>query len=435
MLKDEEEIKKIVLIGGFGWHDIGDEAQLTTPLIYLKKYIPNVQFLVLSDDPEYSREYHKVETDYSISHYLFPETQNMLQKAIRRFGLDIFLRGVLLLFNANRLRKDKKAFFLNEDGHRFLNNLESGDLLFNVGGGNLNSIWRFGGLYAKGLTYLTCSLLKKPIILSGQSIGPLTTWFDRKFAKFSLNKVNAITLRDTTSKSVLKSIGVLKPIIKETADDAVLLPCATHEVIEAAFLHEKIDEHYPLIGVNMIGLSHFSTEKLNKATQILAQVADHLISELDARIVFVPTEYIAVADDRDAISEVLKLMEYKDKSRIIMTEYDDKTLKGIVGQMDLIIGLRYHFIVFATTMHVPSIGIYLDKYYEMKIKGILELMGQEKYACDIDKINSEDIIELVKETLLNRDKITNELEERTKMLGERSLFTIEYAAKLLKEDR
>jgi len=422
---------KIVLIGGFGWHDIGDEAQLTTPLIYLKKFIPDVHFLVLSDNPEYSAEYHKVETDYSISYYLFPETQNIFQKAIRRFGLDVFLKGVILLFNARRLRKDKKAIFLNESGQRFLNNLKTGDLLFNVGGGNLNSIWRFGGLYAKGLTYLACSLLKKPVILSGQTIGPLTTWLDRKFARYVLNKVDVITLRDTSSKSVLRNLGVTKPIIKETADDAVLLPCATHEEIKAAFLNEKIDEHHPLIGINMVGLGYFSPAKLNKAKQILAQVADHLIFELDARIVFAPMEYFKGADDRVAMSEVLELMEHKEKARIIMNEYDDKTLKGIIGQMDLVIGLRYHFIVFATTMQVPSIGIYLDQYYAMKIKGILELMGQEKYACDIDKISSGEITELAKELLRNKDENKKKLEERTKVLGECSLFTIEYAVRLL----
>ena len=427
-------MSKIVLIGGFGWHDIGDEAQLTTPLIYLKKFIPDVQFLGLSDNPEYTAEYHKVETDYSISYYLFPEMRNIFSKVIRKFGLDLFIRIVILLFNARRLRKDKKPIFLNESGKRLLNNLKSGDLLFNVGGGNLNSIWRFGGLYSKCIIYLICKILGKPIILSGQTIGPIDNWFDRKFTRFALNKVDAITLRDTSSKSLLRSIGVVKPVIKETSDDAVLLPCATYEDIKAIFLDEKIDEHRPLIGINVIGHGHLSGSKLNKAKQILAEVADHLISELGARIVFIPMEYIA-DDDRVTLSETLELMQHKDKVRIIMNEYDDKTLKGIIGQMDLVIGLRYHFIVFATTMQVPSIGIYSDQYYAMKMKGILELMGQEKYACDIDKISSEEIIELAKDALQNKDKIAEELEKRTNVLGEHSLFTIEYAVKLLENKR
>lgn len=421
---------KIVLIGGFGWHDHGDEAQLTTPLIYLKKFIPDVQFLALSDNPEYTAEYHKVETDYSISHYLFPEMRNIFSKVIRMFGIDMFIRMIILLFNARRLRKDKKTIFLNESGKRLLNNLKSGDLLFNVGGGNLNTIWRFGGLYSKCITYLICMILGKPIIISGQTIGPIDNWIDRKFARFVLNKVDVITLRDTSSKSILRSIGVVKPVIKETADDAVLLPCATYEDIKAIFLDEKIDEHRPLIGINVIGHGYLSGPKLNKAKQILAEVSDHLISELGARMVFIPMEYIS-DDDRVTLSETLELMQHKDKVRIIKNEYDDKTLKGIIGQMDLVIGLRYHFIVFATTMQVPSIGLYLDQYYAIKMKGILELMEQKKYACDIDKISSDGIIELVNDALRNKDMIVKKLEERSEILGERSLFTIKHAVKLL----
>ena len=427
---------KIILIGGFGYHDIGDESQLTTVLINLKRFIPNAQFLVLSDNPEYSAKYHRVKTEYSINHYLFPKTQNPFSKLMRKFKLgrvvDILLRGAILVFNAQFLR-GKKTFLLNESGRKLLNNLKSADLLFNVGGGNLNSIWRFGGLYSKCFTYLICKILGKPVILSGQTIGPINNWLDRKFAGFVLNKVDIITLRDTMSKSVLGSIGVDKPVIKETADDAVLLPCASHKEVKAVFLNEKIDDHHPIIGMNMLVFSHLPSAKLNKAKWILAQVADYLIHELDARIVFVPMEYIASSDDRIALSEVLKLMEHKDKARIILNEYDDKTLKGIIGQMDLAIGLRYHFIVFATVMQVPSIAVYLGQYYAMKIKGILELMGQEKYGCDLEKTSSPEIMKLVKDILSKTDEVKKTLQKRTAILQERSLFTIRYAAKVLEK--
>lgn len=429
---------KIVLIGGFGFHDIGDESQLTTVLISLKRFISNAQFLVLSDNPEYSAKYHRVKTDYSMNHYLFMKTQNPFSKLMRRFKLGFLvytlLRAAILVFNAQFL-KGKKTFLLDETGRRFLNNLRSADLLFNVGGGNLNSIWRYGGLYSKCFTYLICKTFGKPVILSGQTVGPINSWLDRKLAGFVLNKVDVITLRDTMSKSVLASIGVDKPVIRETADDAVLLPCASQKEVEGVFLNEKIDDHHPLIGMNMFAFSHVPRTKLDKAKWTLAQIADYLIRELDARVVFVPMEYITGSDDRIAMSEVLELMEYKDKARIIKNEYDDKTLKGIIGQTDFAIGLRYHFIVFATTMQVPSIGLYLDQYYAMKMRGILEFMGQEKYACDLEKTSSSEIIQLVEDIVQNKDNIEKKLEEQTRRLGQHSLFTIEYAAKLLEDKR
>lgn len=447
--------KKIVLTGGYGGHDIGDEAQLTTPMIYLKRFIPDVQFLALSPNPEYTSKFHKVDSDWDISHYLTGysvtqkeiepphitrsayesqfQTQQSIFWRIFKYSFKTSMRSLKIfgiLFNAWILKKTKRIIFLNEEGKRLLNNLRDADLLFNVGGGNIK-----GGFCDRFIVYAICRIFGKPVIVSGQTIGPFDKWIGKKIAGFFLNRVDIITLRDTMSINVLEDLGVHKPIIKETADDAVLLPAISREEIKKIFLTEKIEEHHPLIGINpnaylksVLPNRHY---ELNKIKQVLADVADRLISELGARIVFIPMDYNADSDDRVDAYEVLESMEHKDKANVIINGYDDYTLKGIIGQMDVGIGLRYHFIVFATTMQVPTIGMHLGKYYEMKIRGILELMEQEKYALDFEKTSVEEIVELVKDALQKKDEIKKKLEERTKILGERSLFTIEYAAKLL----
>ncbi len=73
----------------------------------------------------------------------------------------------------------------------------------------------------------------------------------------------------------------------------------------------------------------------------------------------------------------------------------------------------------------------MGEYQLAKLKGILTLMEQEKYYLDFEKTSVEEIVALVKDALQNKDEIKKKLEERTKILGERSLFTIEYAKKLL----
>ena len=445
--------KQIVLTGGYGGQDIGDEAMLTTDLINLKKFIPDAQFLVLSPNPEYTSKYHKVDSDWDISYYLTgfsvqqkeieppciiknaykPQSQSRQSIFLKIFKFSrLLLKISNILFNAWILKKYKQTIFLNKDGKRLLNHLRNADLLFSVGGGIIR-----GFLCDKLFIYTVCKIFGKPIIVSGQTIGPFARQIGKKkkIAGFFLNKVDVITLRDTMSIKVLEDIGVYKPIIKETADDAVLLPAISGEEVKTIFLTEKIEDHYPLIGINTNSFlkAVFPTRdyELNKIKQVLADVADRLISELGARIVFIPMDYNADSDDRVDAYKVLELMEHKDKASIITNGYDDHTLKGIIDQMDAGIGLRYHFVVFATTMQVPTIGIYLGKYYEMKIRGILELMEQEKYALDFEKASPEEIVALVKDGLQNKEEIKKKLGERTKILGERSLFTIEYAARKL----
>jgi len=452
--------KRIVLIGGYGGHDIGDEAMLTTDLINLKKFIPNAEFLALSPNPEYTSKFHKVDTYWDISHYLSgfqveqkeitsPHIQQDILEEdayehqiqdnfilrVFKFAPRIFVKFnkiLLLLLNAWILGKFNQTFLLDEEGERLLVCLKNSDLLFNVGGGNIN-----GGFCDRFIVYMICRIFGNPTIVSGQTIGPFNGWLGKKAAGFVLNKVNVITLRDTMSIKVIEEIGVDKPIIKETADDAILLPPISQEEVEDIFLIEKIKDHYPLIGINtnayLNSILPNRSHELNKITQILAKTADCLISELGARIIFIPMDYNSDSDDRVYSYEVLKHMEHKDKASIIINGYDDRTLKGIIGRLDAGIGLRYHFVVFATTMQVPTIGMHLGEYYEMKMRGILELMDQKDYAVDIGKTSPEEIVALVKDALQNKEQIKRTLRERTKLLGERSLFTIKYAAELLND--
>ena len=443
--------KKIVLIGGYGGADIGDEAMPATVIINLRKIIPDIQFLALSPDPTYTSKYHKVESDYWIEYYLTGSSltgPSATRKAQPNIFLRVFkfsfnllirlLRGFDILFNAWIFKKYKRTIFLNDRGKQLLNHLNSADLLFNVGGGNINSkMCAPWCLCNRFIVYWICKILEKPVIASGQTIAPIDNkWIDKKIARFFLNKVDVITLRDVTSMGILKDIGVTKPIIKETGDDAVLLPAISMEEVKKIFLAEKIEVYHPLIGFNMKGflkytLSGNSFGKLGQFNQVMAETADRLISELGAKIIFIPTDYGVNSDDRPLMAEVLKLMKQKSNANILMNEYDGETLKGVIGQMDLVIGARYHFIVFATTMQVPSIGIAMGEYQLAKLKGILTLMEQEKYYLDFEKTSVEEIVALVKDALQNKDEIRKKLEERTKILGERSLFTIEYAKKLL----
>ena len=419
-------MKKIVLIGGYGHSDIGDESQLTAVLTNLKNFLQPVQFFVLSDNPEHTRDYHKVHT------IAYPrELAFKLRKGPRR--LEFLMKALILVFNAWRLKKGKPSLFLSERGKRLFQEIKSANLLFNVGGGNLTSVWP-GGLYSRCMMYILFDLFGKPIVLSGQTIGPFYGWFDKRLASFALSRVNVITLRERFSYNVLQRIGVTKPLIVVTADDSIALSPAGKKEVEKLFSEEKILRHHPLIAANMIRLPILPPEKLKKGKQLLAEIADHLISTYNARIVFVPMQYARNADDRIAASEVLKLMKHKNKVSIIMREYDDRTLKGVIEKMDLAIGFRYHFIVFAVSTGVPSIGIYLDDYYSVKIKGILELMGQGKYVCDIEKTTLKDLTNLVNDALSNEERIRRGFNERTKQLQDRSLLSIRCAANLIGED-
>jgi len=452
---------RIVLVGGYGHRDIGDESMLTMVLIKFRELFPDAQFIALSDNPAYTAQYHQVDSEYSINHYLF-ESRGLGALAIKCLAVvnlpmklfnlisrllysdvrmtysqlpgrtKVLLRGGWLLFNAKRLTRGAKPILLNEDGEHFLKILEGGDILFNVGGGNLNSLYLLGGLYGKCLTYLACKILGKPVILSGQTVGPIENWFDRLFAGYVLDKVDLITLRDVeTSRKLLAEIGVTRPIMKDTVDDAFLLPAIPSEQIGNILQQEGVNSQRPLVGINIQDNAPNWHRMRRRVNPMLANIADYLVTEKGAQIVFVPMQYVRAADDRRAAAEVRSFMKHQNHARIIQGEYDDKTLKGIIGELDMAIGTRYHFTLFALVMRVPTISLCLNSYYSQKNGGAMKMMGQEKFLHDLEIGGVEHLKRSVDEVWACRMEIRRELGERVSERKELSRFAICYAADLL----
>lgn len=456
--KEREKSGKIVIMGAYTMNTPAEEAMLTADLCKIKELIPNAQIIALSETPSYTTEKHQVESDYSMKYCLYQD-KNFLQLLAKSFTiinlpcrirnlilklfgtgnnkrffklptrLRAFLAGLPLLFNAKRFARGKKLTFLSGNQRRLLNILSNCNLLFNSGGGNLNSL-SMGDLYAYGLNYLIAKTFNKPIILSAQTIGPFTNWFDRKFARYVLNRVDLITLRDKNfSVKVLKTLGVAKPLVAEAVDDALFLPPKDSKSILRIFEQEKIDVSHPLVAINIQDYS-----KSHKLVPVFARTADHLIEEMNAQIIFIPMKCVQGDDDRVLISRVRNVMKHKDKTESITKTYDGSTLKGILGQMDLVIGTRYHFIVFAGSMLVPSIGIFLNQYYLMKIKGILEMLGQGGYCYSVEEASFEKLKSSIDSILLDGNDIKKQIKARLETLRVQYLFAVKYAAKMLKQN-
>jgi len=101
---------------------------------------------------------------------------------------------------------------------------------------------------------------------------------------------------------------------------------------------------------------------------------------------------------------------------IIHDMHSDRVLKGLIGQADLAIGVRYHFVVFAVTMGVPAVGLFYDTYYEYKQRGILEMMGLSAAACPTSASGLEKANRLIEGFIAERSTWSAELDRRYREL-------------------
>lgn len=427
---------KIMIVGGFGWKDIGDEAMPHADIINFRNSLSSVDIVMLSRDPQYTTEYHGERSIYDITGISFS------RNASKKIRLKVLLQ-IILFLTAAILKRFKIHIRLWENAREVLNEMATADVLFNVGGGNLNSIMP-EELYKKCTTYLAARILKVPVIISGQTIGPFTYSLDKRYARICLNQVNMITLRDKdTSLKRLREIGVNKPLMIDTADDAITLPSLNREDVGRYFndcLSSKWRE-IPAVHIIVMNLKgslkkfkgSLTESSLDNEILMMAQIADALISKHKAKIFFLPTEYSDGVDDRVEHRKILSIMKHQRFAECIEKEYDDIKLKGLISLADLAIGARYHFNVFAASEFVPFLGIATGVYQKTKLEGLANLCGLPKcfYSDDLETGMFKEIWHHIESIFENLSEIKKQLYSRIPTLKERSLLSIKATEKFL----
>lgn len=134
-------------------------------------------------------------------------------------------------------------------------------------------------------------------------------------------------------------------------------------------------------------------------------------------------------DDDKVSSEIAQLMQYRDNTKVITQDYTPQELKGILGEMDLVIGMRMHSTIMASTMGVPVIGIG----YSPKFKPFFEMIGQEACLINIKDLTSKLLLDRIKLTLSYKEQIKKELIARIKFLQTQASMNTDFVSRLLSE--
>lgn len=430
--------KKVVLLGGFGWNDIGDEAMPWNVMMNLRSGMNGIDFVMISPNPEYTETYHGVRAVPEID---LDSCPRVLYRAFGERGLYVFnlLKFTLIMLWLLFLRAGARSG-LFKDVKTIWDEMTSANVLFNCGGGNLNSLMR-SEMLKKLAVHWIAHLQKVPVLISGQTIGPLHYRLDRILLKHTLNRAKMITLRDKgISAGRLRNIGVGRPIIEDTADDAMSLPSISQEkalkLIEGEAPEGWVNLDRRIFSVNLRGgfwLSSTESVSTRQVMSLFAEYIDVLVGSMRGKVMLISTDYCPGSDDRLALREVYLEVKNKDKVVFFEREYRHEELKGMLALSDVCIGSRYHFEVFGLSAGVPCVGIAAGDYQKTKLKGIHDLCGLSRYCfeADIDNIAIDDLIATTQNLLKEASEIRNKLNRQVPELIERSLNTIRYARELM----
>lgn len=290
-------------------------------------------------------------------------------------------------------------------------NLKNSNGLISGGGSLLQDVTSKRAVkYYIGIMAL-CKFAKKPYFIYAQGIGPINDKLNQKITKKYLNYANYISLRDEESKEFVKSIGVTKEI--EIVPDPVM----GYSIDD--FKSNVMDNYnYDFISISVRDWSSAKTDFLEK----VKECCDELI-EKGQKIVFVPMHG---KHDYETSKQIVDKM----KNKCEIFPYDSSIEEKIlcIKKSKLMIGMRLHALIFASTVDTPMIGIS----YDPKIDSFLNLVNQPLIGSVDDTWSGSDLCSKTLEILNNYDESKNNLKLHSEKLKNNAKLTAKKAINALK---
>lgn len=349
-------MSKILISGYHGYGNCGDEAILVAMIRNLRQLQPGLDLVALS----------KLQDQTALVYGI---------RCVNRFNLLQIIRE-----------------------------MRSADLVLSGGGSLLQDVTSNRSLYYYLGIILLARLLRRPVMLYANGIGPINRRYNHRLTRCILNLTQTITLRDSESCVLLKKLGVDRPGLQVTADPVLTLaPVAGDRALNICRA-EGIDIDRPLVGI--------SVRPWKAGTDFLprmAAITDALV-EQGREVLFFPLHQ---SDDVRAITQVQALC--RQPSHLLRGSYSAEDIMSVIGLCQVFISMRLHGLVFAAVENVPMIGLV----YDPKVQSFLDSLQQPGIA-DLDQLDPESFLEMIARVEREREKLAAGLEARIKGLREQA---------------
>lgn len=227
----------------------------------------------------------------------------------------------------------------------------------------------------------------KPIAYYGRSFGPFSEETKEKalFKKLSINILkyfSYISIRDKKTERIADSLGIKNYV--SVVDSAFLDSPKVEIPLE---IKNQIGDKYFVFVPNLLIWHPSYRGKLSKEdiVKFYCDVIEVLFSKYPScKAVMLPQTFNYGNFEGDDIHLFREIAAAKNDSRIVVVEdkFSSDIQQSIIVDAQLMVGSRYHSIVFALNNSTPFIALS----YEHKISGLLESIG--KTDCMIDIENS-----------------------------------------------
>lgn len=407
---------KFAIIGSALSGNKGAAAMLESSLQTLSQKYPGAQFTLLSMYPA---------EDNRLNEY-----PNLEVLRVGSWWLGLVLNPAALLY---KLVPPLRTTLLNRIPQ--LKCIAESDALLDQGGITFSDGREVFLLYNVA-SILPALFLKTKVIKCAQALGPFKNPINRLVSKMILPHLTLIIARGKATYDHLMQLK-LKNVVLGT-DYAFSLALTKTARAQAAALLEGAMPGLEKSGKTIVGISPSVVvqKKCEKKGINYVGLMHWLVDELIKRgyvVVLVPHSARTGEDklhnnDLPLCRTIFSSVKAKQHCIFIDQEVSSQVLRAVIGRCDLFIACRFHAMVSALAMGVPTLVLgWSHKYAE-----VLEQFGVREFGVDSSNLKPSTLMSKFGELAAQREKIARQLTDAMPRVRQRSLQHVDFIEQALK---
>ncbi len=377
----------ILIINIHSSTNAGDAALTMQTIAGLQRSFPGCHLTLAMDDPaSHMGDERKIA---SIVHWL-KSTDRGSQSTWNKRNLLVFLPASAVSLLVFLIFKRRVFPFMPQAQRETINAYFDADIAVSKPGGFIYTSSGLGMPFLLTIYTIAFAVLcGKPHYMLPQSIGPITRGWQRRMARWALNRTRITMLREPISLREAQSLQIDPTRCVQVADLAFAYPPAPAENAQAWLSRQGVDVMgtWPVVGVTAInwGAQESTFGLQQRYETALAASLTAFSGRTAAQFVFFPQVIgpTIEQDDRVVARRIAGLMPSVNVT-LIEEQTEPDVMKASFGLMDLFVGTRMHSNIFALSGGVPVVAIG----YLHKTRGIMQMMGLEDFVIDITGIDA-----------------------------------------------
>ncbi len=381
--------KGVLIAGYYGFGNTGDEAILQAMLDDLRALRPGLAFTVISGNPRETSSQHGVRS------ILWTNVRAIVEAAQQ---CDLIILG-------------------------------GGGIFHDYGGvleDNLLTRSHTGISFYSGLPLLAL-LAEKPSMVYSVGVGPLSHEEGKRLTRIACEQADVVTVRDIESAQILNSLGVARRRIRLTADAAFCLRADAHGGQEV-LTSNRVLRTDSLVAVCLRNWD-IAVDPQRWESEVAAGLCE-FVDAHESSLLFVPFQYLPedrLTNDLAVAERVADRLHHAREVVLLRGNYRPELIAGILAQCDLIVGMRYHSLVFAAKAGVPAIGLV----YDQKVSNLMTRVDLQAYAISLPSLTGAELCAAMNRAWMSRAQIRERLATRGQELTRLAAENAKYAIALI----